>query len=290
MLQKKPQNSPWRHVAALLIWLMVWQASYWLVGQDLLLSSPGQVFWRLAVLMAQGDFWLSTFWSLVRIEAGFILGVLAGTVLGVATAKIGWLDAIFRPAISAIRATPVASFIILALVWMSSNRVVVFIVFLMVLPIVWANVAEGIRKTDPQLLEMASVFRMRKGQILRLIYLPSVSPFFVAAASTSLGLGWKAGIAAEVLSTPRYSLGGELYNAKIYLETADLLAFTLLIIILSLLLEKILLRVLRRTETYFRRHGRLEETNGLTRREENSDGEQVSTTRQTDQKQGGNRT
>jgi NitT/TauT family transport system permease protein len=271
--ERKRKPNLWRQIAAILIWLLVWQGAYWLVRQDLLLASPVQVISRLGRLMLQGDFWLTTLGSLVRIQAGFLLGILAGVVLGIATARSALLHAIFQPAISAVRATPVASFIILALVWMTSSRVVVFIVFLMVLPVVWGNVVEGIRKTDPLLLEMASIFRMGQGQVLRLIYLPSVSPFFIAAASTSLGLAWKAGIAAEVLSTPRFSLGGQLYDAKIYLETTDLLAYTLLIIILSLLLEKLLLWILHRTERYFRRHGRLETPGGLAPRRSDSGGE-----------------
>jgi len=267
MTGKSGRFQRWSWLAALLIWLLIWQAAYWLIGHDLLLSSPGQVAQSLAALALKSSFWLAAAWSLLRIEAGFVLGVLAGTILAVLTVRFSWLHVFFFPAISAIRATPVASFIILALVWMSSARVVIFIVFLMVMPIVWANVAEGIRKTDRQLLEMAAVFRLGRGQIIRLIYLPSVSPFFITSASTSLGLAWKAGIAAEVLSTPLLSLGGALYTAKIYLETADLLAYTLVIIVLSLLFEKLMLLVLRRTETHFQRHGRMAVLSGLTRQD-----------------------
>ncbi len=262
-----PRNSHWTWLPVLLVWLLIWQLACWLIGSELLLASPWQVGRRLLALMVRPDFWLTTLLSIVRIEAGFGLGVLTGTLLAILTVRFRWMHAFFYPAISAIKATPVASFIILALVWMSSGRVVVFIVFLMVLPIVWANVTEGIRRTDPQLLEMARVFRLNRGQVARLIYLPSVSPFFVAAVSTSLGLGWKAGIAAEVLSLPRHALGNELYKAKIYLETPDLLAFTLVIILLSLLLEKIMLFIIRRTEAYFQHHGRRVVLSGLARPE-----------------------
>ena len=246
----------WIWLPALAFWLIVWQLAYSLISNDLLLASPLQVADRLGIMIRMSDFWLMAGISLLRILAGFVLGVAAGTVLAVLTIRIRLLWILFSPAIGAVRATPVASFIILALVWMSSARVVVFIVFLMVLPIIWANMTEGIKKTDPQLLEMARVFGLTRAQIIRLIYIPSISPFFVAAAMTSMGLGWKAGIAAEVLSTPRPSLGSELYFAKIYLETPNLIAYTLVVIFLSLVLEKLLLRVLRGTESYFRRHGR----------------------------------
>jgi NitT/TauT family transport system permease protein len=257
----------WLWLPVLLAWLLIWQLSWLLIGSDLLLSSPLQVAGRLSVLLLQPEFWLTMLLTILRIQAGFALGVLVGTVLGILTVHQAWAHAFFHPAISAIRSTPVASFIILALVWMSAGRVVIFIVFLMVLPIVWANIAEGIRRTDPQLLEMARVFRLSRGQIVRLIYLPTLSPFFIAAATTSLGLGWKAGIAAEVLSLPKLALGSRLYEAKIYLETADLLAFTGVIILLSLLLERALLFLLRRTEAYFQKHGRMGAISNLSRQD-----------------------
>lgn len=253
----KGKGRLWLWLVAAVFWLSLWQLAYWLIGSDLLMASPIQVGGRLAALALEGQFWLTALLSLLRILTGFALGLGIGTLLAVLTARSRLLLAVFRPAIGAIRATPVASFIILALIWMSSSRVVIFIVFLMVMPVIWANVTEGIRKTDPQLLEMARVFNLSRSQVIRLIYIPSISPFFVAAATTGMGLGWKAGIAAEVLSTPRLSLGGELFNAKIYLETPDLLAYTAVVIILSLILEKLLVLLLRRTEGYFRRHGRV---------------------------------
>jgi len=246
----------WYWVAVLLFYLILWQLLYQFIQKDLLLASPLAVLGSLVQLCGQKDFWIAALYSLVRIQAGFLLAVISGTLLAVLTARAAWMYHFIYPAISAIRSTPIASFIILALVWMSSSRVVIFIVFLMVLPIVWTNVTEGIRKIDPQLLEMAAVFSLNRRQIFRYIDVPSVSPFFIAAATTGLGLAWKAGIAAEVLSTPANSLGGRLYEAKIYLETPDLLAYTIVIIFISLLLEKLLVRILQNTGIYFRRHGR----------------------------------
>jgi NitT/TauT family transport system permease protein len=239
----------------LFIWLSIWQAAYWLVGQDLLLASPWQVLHSLARQAVLFEFWKTALYSLLRIQAGFLMGLAAGSILAVMTVRVSWLKRFFHPAISAIRSTPVASFIILALVWMSHNRVVIFIVFLMVMPIVWANVAEGIEKTSRQLLEMGHVFRLSRWDVIRFIYLPSIAPFFIAAATTSLGLGWKAGVAAEVLSRPPLSLGGRLYDAKIYLETADLLAYTAIIIMISLLLERLLMVTFRAAGRYFKVHG-----------------------------------
>lgn len=138
-----------------------------------------------------------------------------------------------------IKSTPVASFIILALVWLTGNYVPIFIGFLMVLPVIYSNVFQGIAQVDVKLLEMAKVFRMSRGKKLLKIYIPSVLPYFTAACRTALGLAWKAGVAAEVIGVTQNSIGRQLYYSKIYIETADLFAWTAVVILLSLSLEKI---------------------------------------------------
>jgi len=143
-----------RFFLVVLFWLIVWQLIYLAVDRDIVFSSPLQVWRRLIELIAINAFWLSTLRSLGRIGLGFVLGLAAGILLAVLSAVSKWFSMLFKPLLSMIRATPVSSFIILALIWMSSVRVVVFIVFLMVMPIVWANLVEGIKKTDSQLLEM----------------------------------------------------------------------------------------------------------------------------------------
>ena len=246
-----------RTLLVLIFWLAVWLLIYRLVNRDLVFASPGQVIRRLAELAATREFWRATLDSLARIGLGFVIGLAAGIVLAIATAASKWFNTLFKPLLGMIRATPVSSFIILALIWMSNVRVVVFIVFLMVMPIIWANLHEGINKTDRQLLEMGKLFRFGRYKMIRWIYLPSLSPFLVSAVTTGLGLGWKAGIAAEVLSTPSSSLGKALYDSKIYLETADLFAYTAVVIIVSMVLEKIIIKGLASLQTLAGRHEKL---------------------------------
>ncbi len=162
------------------------------------------------------------------------------------TSSFEFLNRLFYPLISLAKATPVASFIILALVWIKKNGVPVFIVFLIVLPIVWANVSEAIKNTDKSMLEMAKVFRFGKLKTIKEIYVHSVLPYFAAGCTTALGLAWKSGVAAEVISLPQSSVGYHLYRSKITIETADLFAWTLVVIILSVLLEKLITALLKK--------------------------------------------
>ena len=145
------------------------------------------------------------------------------------------------PLVAAVKTVPVASFIILALIWLSSRTLPLFIAALMVFPPVYLNVLEGIRRTDASLLEMARVFRVPFSRTLRGVYLPQVLPYFRSAVSAALGLCWKAGTAAEVIALSSGSIGEKLYNAKIYFQTADLFAWTAAIVLISAAFEKLFL-------------------------------------------------
>ena len=218
----------------LLIWLLCWLT----VGKDVLIPSPASVLLRLGQLICTLPFWQQVGLSLLRILTGFALALVLGAVFGALTARSALADTLLSPALRTVRAIPVASFIILLFVLMSKEYIPTVTSFLMVLPVVWSNVDQGVRSTDIQLLEMAQVFRLSRRKVLRHIWLPQVAPFFLAAARTGMGLAWKAGVAAEVLAAPRLGIGRALYEAKVYLETADLFAWTAVIVCISVVLEK----------------------------------------------------
>ncbi len=238
-------------VAAVLA-LAVWQGAALLVGSPILLPSPVRVAARLAVLVPTADFWSVIGFSLLRIAGGFLLALVTATVLAFGAGRFSLLEILLRPYVLAIKSVPVASFIILALIWLRASQLSLFISFLMVFPVLYTNVLAGIRSADGQLLEMARVFRVPWKRRVRMLYLPAVEPFLLAGSATALGMSWKAGVAAEVIGVVGGSLGERLYDAKIYLMTADLLAWTVVIVALSAGFEKLILWLLGRA---FRRIG-----------------------------------
>lgn len=229
-----------------MVWLAVWYAVYRAVNRELYVPSPAAVIRRLAGLAGEAGFWKDVVLSMYRIMAGFLLSVAAGTVLGIASGLNRYLYVFLNPVVTAVKATPVISFIMVALFWFSSGRVPVFIGFLMCFPIIWTQMAEGIRRVDPKLLELARVYRVGLPLTVKKIYVPSLVPFFSPACLTSLGFAWKVGVAAEVLSHPKHGIGGRLYEAKAYLESTDLFAWTLVVVLLSLGFEALLSRLIRR--------------------------------------------
>ena len=241
----KHQPSKVNSLPAVLFWGLVWQLAAVAMGNSLLLPSPLQVLQTLGELAVTGQFWQITLTSIGRILLGALQGIILGALLAVLTESSALLRTLIAPAMTAMQATPVASFAILVLIWVRRDYVPVLICTMMVLPVIWGAVSGGIRATDRQLLEMAKVYRLPKLRILRRIYVPSVLPFFRTACGSALSLGWKAGIAAEVLTVPKASIGRMISESKLYLMTEELFAWTLTVIVLSLLLQRIMMRLLK---------------------------------------------
>lgn len=225
-------------------WLLVWELASLRIGNEIFLASPFAVLKALFVLIWDLDFWQTIFFSSLRIITGFALALLSGTVLSVFAYRFRLIEELISPLMRIIKAMPVASFIILALVWIKSENLSVLISFMMVLPMIYSSVLLGLRARDEKLLQMAKVFELGLWNQAIAIYIPSVKPFFMTAVTVGLGFCWKAGIAAEVIGHPVGSIGVRLYEAKLYLMTKELLAWTVVIILISVLFEKVVVLLL----------------------------------------------
>lgn len=245
MLTQTLKNTAKKIIIAL-IWLGIWQILSAIAELNVLLPSPIETLIEFKNLAITGEFWLSVLYSILRITIGFLLGIIAGILTAVASAFSKNANDFLMPFINIIKATPVASFIILAVVWLKTGNVPSFATALIVFPFIWSNVKTGINETDKDLIEMSDSFRVPRGRKIIKLYIPSVKPYFVSAATTAMGLAWKAGIAAEVICNPKLSIGNGIYESKIYLETPSLFAWTTVVIVLSIILEKIMLLMLKR--------------------------------------------
>lgn len=236
-----------RPLLVLAFWLAVWQLVAWVVGQEILLASPVSVARRLAELVVTAGFWGTVGHSLARIATGFLAAAVVGALTAALAAWSRLVDVVLAPAMTAVRAAPVVSFIILLLMLPGgSGRLAAATSFLMVLPIVHATVLEGIRNRDRDLLEMAAVFRVPLPRRLAAIDIPAVLPYLAAACHVGIGLAWKAGVAAEVIGLPQGSIGERMYQGKLLLSSADVLAWTVVVIAVSFASERLIALLLAR--------------------------------------------
>lgn len=233
-------------IIAILFWVMVWQLVGTSLSNKLLLPLPFAVIKTLITLMGQRSFYSSVTNTFIRIISGFSIGCIIGVILSILSYNNIIIRTLLGPLISVIKATPIASIIIVTLIWISSSNLSIFISFLMVLPPIYTNMLKGLDNTDKKMLEMTTVFKVKRLKKIRYIFIPSIKPYFVAATTVALGFCWKAGIAAEVIGLPSNTVGEALYNAKIYLNTPELFAWTLFIVLISVAFEKIFILLMNK--------------------------------------------
>lgn len=232
-------------IAVILIWLLAWELLSLRINEEIFLPAPGAVCKALLSLSGTLEFWRTILYSSLRIISGFILAITVGIGLAVCSHNSRVKRELISPVMRIIKAVPVASFIILALLWVNKKNLSVLISFLMVLPLIYSSVVQGLKAADTKLLEMAKVFRLSVWKKTIAIYVPAVLPYFISGVSVGIGFCWKSGIAAEVIGIPTGSIGERLYEAKLYLMTKELFAWTVVILAISLLFEKLFLQLLR---------------------------------------------
>ena len=231
-------------LTAVCVWILIWQLLAMKIDKTIFLPTPLEVCEALKKMAFTTMFYKSIVYSLWNIVKGFTFAVLAGIILAVIASRSLFLKSLFNLPIKVIRAIPVASFTILALFWLESSDLSVLISFFMVLPIMYTNVLAGIEHIDKELLEVSKVFRFKFGTTCRFVYVPEILPYFVSAVSVGTGLAWKSGIAAEVIGIVGDSIGNNLYQSKLYLEMPELFAWTIVIICISAVFERINLLVI----------------------------------------------
>ena len=222
---------------AVAFWIAVWWILAWKIGKPLLLPAPNAVLIRFSELIRTAEFWEITLISIRRILLGIFFAVLIGIPLAVLTARSAACRILLQPLMTAIRATPVAAFIVLIWLWIGQEEVPTIITVLVALPVVHKNVEVGITSIDPALTEMTRAFRVPLLRRVLRLDLPSILPAFRGAIENAVGLGWKAGVAAEILVRPLLAIGRKISDANYNLESTDLFAWTLTVVLLSLVIE-----------------------------------------------------
>lgn len=226
--------------------LLFWQLAAMLTDSSILIASPAAVLRRFLVLWREDGFLQIICFSFSHIAAGYLLTCAAGFLLALAAAAYPVIETLLWPWVVSIRSVPVASMVVIFLIWVSSRNLSVIISFLVVFPVVYNNILSGMKHLDRDLEEMAAVFNIGRLKHFRFIVLPQLRSYILSACSVTAGMAWKAGVAAEIIGTPPFSIGKLIYQSKIWLDTEQLFAWTLMLVILSVLFEKAVTALLKR--------------------------------------------
>ena len=227
-----------KKIFAAAIWIAIWQLASIIVNQPLFLPSPVQTLAALFELGKTGAFYLSVLATLLRVLTGLGISIALGIALGIASARYNWLSIFLEPLISIIKSVPVISFVLLLILYFKSSMVPVVVCVLLCFPIMYTNTQKGMNSIDKKLVEMAKLHKVSDRKILTQIKIPAIFHYILSAIMICIGFSWKSVVTAEVLSTPLHAIGYSLYMTKLYLKIPDLFAWTLVIVLLSISIER----------------------------------------------------
>lgn len=231
-----------KKTAILFMWLLIWQMAALLIDNDILFAGPIDVGKSLGSLLMTWEFYQICMASLGRILTGFLLAFVLGILVGGLSYALPLAEEIFEPVLSVMKSIPVASFVVLLLIWQGSENLSVWISFFVVFPNACVSMKNGLKAVDSRLLEMADIFQIHGWKRLLYIYRPALVLFLFSGMETCVGMAFKSGVAAEVIGVPDFSIGERIYISKIYLDTPGLFAWTIALIVLSFLVEKLVLK------------------------------------------------
>ena len=218
-------------------WIILWAAAARWIHNPILAAGPVDTMRALIRLAGTADFYRSILNSMLRILLGLIAGGILGVLFGALCYRFALLRTVISPAVAAMKSVPVASFVILILIWAGSRNLAFFIVLFVSFPILYLNTLSGLMATPAEMTEMVQIFHMPLVRRIRYLYLPQLQPFLESAFTLALGMSFKSGVAAEVIGQPLLSIGNGLYRAKIYLNTEEVFAWTIVILLISWGLE-----------------------------------------------------
>lgn len=232
-----------KKIVIILIWILIWQGVALLINNDIYFAGPIDTIKELFSLFGSSEYWLTIANSLGRILAGFFIAFAVGYGLSFVSYGLPIIKDFMGPFVSLIKSVPVASVVVMLLIWFGSENITYVIAFMVVFPAIYISMLEGLESTDPDMIEMARSFRMSKLKTYRYIYRAAYMSSLNAAIKVSIGMCFKACVAAEIIGLPSLSIGEHIYMGKIYFETKSVFAWTASLIVLSIIVEKILLAI-----------------------------------------------
>ena len=223
---------------SIILWIIIWHFLALHIDKEVFLPTPQKVFNVLVHnLLPSEAFRLSVMSSLCNIGYGFLIGLILGLIFAVLASLSSIIEAFLWVPINILKTVPVASFVILSLLWIDSKDLAIFIPAIVAIPTIYISTLTGIKETSGKLLDMAKVFKIPYMKRIFSIYVPSIIPYFLSASSLAIGMAWKSGVAAEVIGLAKNTIGNELYKSKLYFMTPELFAWTIVIVILSIICE-----------------------------------------------------
>lgn len=233
-------------ILSVAFWLLIWEIGALCVDNSYFLPRISEVIASLGEIVFSKKFFVALLMTFLRVVIALIVGFALGILFGWLSQKYTVVYSLLKPLLLVIKSTPVASFIILLWATLNGNMLAIFIAFLMVFPIICEGTMSALDNISPELNEVCQVFKFGRLKRIRHLVIPTLAKLLVPSMITSVGLAWKAEVAAEIVGYVTNSIGAYI-NDALY-DTPTVFAWTLIVIMFSILLEMLTKRLLRRVK------------------------------------------
>lgn len=215
--------------------------------ETLIFPSPMEVFLSLVSIIKGKAFVPSVINTVKTVLAGFLIAFVPALGLGILSKFLPPLYTIMDKVSGIIRSVPSVAIILMAILLLPVSVTPVVICFFVVFPVLYTNIAEGLASVDNRLIEMARVYRLSRKKIITGIYIPSLYTYLIAGTRSALGLNFKITVTAEVFNFVKHStIGAQMYMHRIQIDIAGIIAWTAIVVAISLLFDYLLKKMFER--------------------------------------------
>lgn len=224
-------------VVAALLAIAVWQVVVWFSGGWV--PGVGAIAVSIGENLVDLETYTGALTTLRRLGIAFVGATAIGISLGVAMALVPAVDAFWRPLVVVALAIPdPVYFIVLILVLGTAESVSQLALTLAVIPFVVMIALGAVTARDTGLDDMSRVYRFSRGTYLKEVLGRQLAPGFLAAARTGFAFSWKIVVLMEALTQPN-GIGFQIYNAFRLLRPYEMIALSLIFILLMQLVERL---------------------------------------------------
>ena len=228
-----------RRFITILILIILWQSMALLVDREILIPLPSHVFTQMFNDLSDPSFYYTVFTTLFRVIKGLALAVSIALIMGVTGGLYPKVADYFSVINDIIKSIPNISYIIIILIWLGSESSVIIVSFFILFPTFYANVLLAMNSLSKDLQDVMKVYPESSYHKLIKVYLPQIYPYLLSALRVGFGLGFKVSVMAEILTQVQIGVGKQLSFDRNMLDMTGIFAWTIWIIIISLLVENI---------------------------------------------------
>ena len=229
-----------KRILCIIAILLVWQIIAIQVNNNILIPSPIETISALFSLLIKPATWSSIGITLVRVIRGLCISLFLSLVLLFLYEADQRTEKIFTPIVTLISSIPNISYMILAIIWLGSEGSVSVVTMMVLFPVTFQGLFSAILDEDKSLKDVQVLYKESFICRVRFHLLPMLSFTILRTMKTALQLGFKVGIMAEIVASVRAGIGRSMHFANLNLNTAEVLAWTLIIILLSMCITALL--------------------------------------------------